>query len=100
MSASSNSDLFGGDNEYASASWENGDGETIPEISLNETVVPGKYKTTVSNILSKHCAEIKNSTEEVTQPIGSVSRKKLKELITKHNNVNIVTGKQIGRAHV
>lgn len=86
MSATANSDLFGTDNEYASASWENGDGETIPEISLNETVVPGKYKTTVSNILSKHCAEIKNSTEEVTQPVASVSRKKLKELITKHNN--------------
>ena len=44
--------------------------EPSAAVSL-DTTVPGKYKSTVSNILSKHC------TEET-----------------------IVTGKQIGRAHV
>ncbi len=71
--------------EYASATWENGDGESIPDFSL-DTTVPGKYKSTISNILSKHCSEVKNSSEEVTQSITSVSKKKLRELVSKHNN--------------
>lgn len=71
--------------EYASAAWENGDGESIPDFTL-DTTVPGKYKSTISNILSKHCAEVKNSSDEIVQPISSISKKKLKELITKHNN--------------
>jgi hypothetical protein len=70
--------------DYASASWE--DGESIPEISLDNTVVPGKYKATVSNILSKHCAEVRNLSDEIVQPVVNVSKKKLKELISKHNN--------------
>jgi hypothetical protein len=69
--------------EYASASWE--DGESIPEISLDNTV-PGKFKTSVTNILSKHCSELKTSSDDIIQPVASVSKKKLKELITKHNN--------------
>ncbi len=71
--------------EYASAAWEGGDGDTIPDFSL-DTPVPGKYKATISNILSKHCSEVKNSSDEIVQPITSVSKKKLKELIGKHNN--------------
>jgi hypothetical protein len=71
--------------DYAPAQWENGDGEHIPEISLDSNL-PGKYSSTISNILSKHCAEIKTGSEEVLQPIASVSRKKLKDLVTKHNN--------------
>jgi len=71
--------------EYSSAAWENGDGNSIVDFSL-DTTVPGKYKATISNILSKHCAEIKNTSEEVTQAITTVSKKKLKELIIKHNN--------------
>ena len=43
--------------EYSSAAWENGDGNSIVDFSL-DTTVPGKYKATISNILSKHCAEI------------------------------------------
>jgi hypothetical protein len=74
-----------GSPEYASVAWENGDGESIPDFTL-DTTVPGKYKSTISNILSKHCAEVKNSSDEVVQPIVSISKKKLKELITKHNN--------------
>jgi hypothetical protein len=85
--SSSNQVLQGptGSPEYASATWENGDGESIPDFSL-DTTVPGKYKSTISNILSKHCSEVKNSSEEVTQSITSVSKKKLRELVSKHNN--------------
>jgi hypothetical protein len=71
--------------DFASAAWENGDGESIPDFSLDSNV-PGKYKTTVSNILSKHCSEVKNASEEVIQQVTSVSKKRLKELIAKHNN--------------
>jgi Zinc finger, C3HC4 type (RING finger) len=71
--------------DYASAAWET-EGDSIPEISLDNTILPGKYKTTVTNILSKHCAEIKTSSDEIVQPLSSISKKKLKELITKHNN--------------
>jgi hypothetical protein len=68
---------------YAAASWEEGD--SIPDFSLDNSI-PGKYKTTISNILSKHCAEVKTNTDEIVQPIVNISRKKLKELVTKHNN--------------
>ena len=61
------------------------DGEHIPEISLDGNQ-PGKYSSTISNILSKHCAEIKTSADDVLQPITSISRRKLKELVNKHNN--------------
>jgi hypothetical protein len=71
--------------QYASVAWENGDGESIPDFSL-DTTVPGKFKSTISNILSKHCAEVKSSSDEIVQPIISLSKKKLKELITRHNN--------------
>lgn len=74
-----------GSPEYSSVAWENGDGENIPEFSL-DTQIPGKYKSTVSNILSKHCAEVKGASDEIIQPVVSVSKKKLRELITKHNN--------------
>lgn len=74
-----------GSPQYASVGWENGDGESIPDFSL-DTAIPGKYKTTISNILSKHCAEVKVSSDDIVHPIISVSKKKLKELITRHNN--------------
>jgi hypothetical protein len=74
-----------GSPQYTSVTWENGDGESIPDFSL-DTNVPGKFKTTISNILSKHCAEVKLSSDDIVQPIISLSKKKLKELITRHNN--------------
>jgi hypothetical protein len=87
MSSSGNQIYQGpsGLSEYSSVTWENGDGNSIVDFTL-DTDVPGKYKSTVSNILSKHCAEVKNTSEEVTQAITTVSKKKLKELILKHNN--------------
>ena len=45
------------------------------EITLD--TIPGKFKTTVINILSKHCSEIKISSDDI-QPIN-VAKKKLKE---------------------
>ena len=86
MSSSVGNNIIQGQSpEYASESWENGDGETIPNFTL-DTTLTGKYKATISNILSKHCVEVKNSSDELVQPITSISKKKLKELITKHNN--------------
>jgi hypothetical protein len=71
--------------DYASAAWENGDGESLPDFSL-DAPVPGKFKSTITNILSKHCTEVKLTSDELIQPIISVSKKKLRELITKHND--------------
>ena len=48
--------------------------------------IPSKYRSTVSNILLKHCSEIKIGEDEIIQPMHSISKKRLKELITKHNN--------------
>ena len=36
--------------------------------------------------MSKHCAEVKISSDEIIQPVVNISKKKLKELISKHNN--------------
>ena len=66
--------------EYAS--WDEDD---ISDITLNTLDIPGKFKTTVTNILSSHCCEIKTVSDDIVQPIN-VAKKKLKELITKHNN--------------
>ena len=59
--------------EYSSVTWENGDGSSIVDFTL-DTDVPGKYKATVSNILSKHCAEVKNTSEEITQTITTQTK--------------------------
>jgi hypothetical protein len=64
---------------------KNGDEESLVDFSL-DTHIPGKYKSTISNILSKHCSEVKNNSEEITQSIASISKKKLRELVSKHNN--------------
>jgi hypothetical protein len=62
------------------------DVNSIPSISLDADVeTPGKYKSTITNILSKHCSEVKTASESVVQPILSVSKKKLKELVNKHD---------------
>ena len=70
--------------EYAPATWE-AEGDSIPAFTLDSSI-PGKYKTTVSNILSRHCGEVKTATDETIQPVVTISKKKLRELITKHNN--------------
>jgi len=61
------------------------DDDTFPEHSA-ERFIPDRYKQTVTNILSKHCTDIKLSSEEISQTISTISKKKLKDLITKHNN--------------
>jgi len=51
-----------------------------------EHIHPGKYKTAITNILSKHQNEIKTCTEEVIQNLTSISKKKLKDLVQQHNH--------------
>lgn len=64
--------------EYAAASssWEHAG---APEEA------PGKYKSTVTNIMTKHCAAIQSECDEVISSLVSFSKKKLKDLIHKHN---------------
>jgi len=62
--------------------------ESLPDIVPDSTLaaLPGKYSSTVSHILSKHCTEVKLSSEELCQSLTAVAKKKLKDLIVKHNN--------------
>ena len=63
------------------------DDDSIPEFHLDSAAPStGKFKTAVTNILSKHCSEVKNASDEIIQSSVSVSKKKLKELVHKHNN--------------
>jgi len=65
---------------------EDFDDDSIPEYSV-ERVVPDRYKHTISNALSAQCATIKLSSDEISQNITTVSKKKLKDLVAKHNNI-------------
>ena len=65
--------------------WELGDADSIPEMSL-DTIIPGKFKSTMTNILSRHGTEVKLLSEESIQTTSQLSKKKLKDLITKQNN--------------
>ena len=44
------------------------------------------YTTTVQNILNRHNTEIRSNTEPIIQPLHQVSRKRLRELVQRHNN--------------
>jgi hypothetical protein len=66
-------------NSIESSIWEE-----IPDLS-SDLYSSDKYKSTVTHILSKHCMEIKSVADETIQH-SHISKKKLKELITKHNN--------------
>lgn len=69
-------------NRVEFAAWD--EVEVAPD--LYDTGVPGKYRSTVSNILSKHCTEVKLLSEDTIQTTSHLSKKKLKDLITKQNN--------------
>lgn len=63
----------------------------IPKLSLEskelkESKSSRKFKTSVTNILSKHCSEVKNASDDIIQTTVNLSKKKLKELVHKHNN--------------
>jgi hypothetical protein len=58
--------------------------DSMPDMSLSSH--PGKFKTSVSTILSKHCSEVKNVSDEMVQSAIGISKKKLKDLVVKHNN--------------
>lgn len=45
------------------------------------------YTTTTQNILTRQGSEIRSNVDIVMQPIHQVSRKRVRELITKHNNL-------------
>ena len=69
--------------EYIPAEWDHNMDDSFSEM---EDYIPGKYKSTVTTILSKHCLEIKSTVEDFAYTHTQASKKKLKELITKHNN--------------
>lgn len=70
--------------EIAPQEWDIGNGDNLPDCI--EDVQSGKFKSTITTIFSKHGMEMKSSAEDVTQILIHTSKKKLKELIAKHNN--------------
>jgi len=64
--------------------WDIENGDSLPDFI--EDVQPGKMKSTMTTIFSKHGMEIKSMAEDVTQILIHTSKKKLKDLISKHNN--------------
>jgi hypothetical protein len=60
--------------------------EDDAEVAFDSSAIPGKYSSTVSNILSKQCTEVKLISEEMIQTASHLSKKKLKDLIIKQNN--------------
>ena len=71
--------------EMVSDFQEHVDEDSIPELSLDSSTT-GKFKTSVTNILSKHCSEVKNASDDIVQSAIGASKKKLKDLAQKHNN--------------
>jgi len=61
------------------------DSESVSK-SKNTIESGSKYKTSITNLLSKHCMDVKLSSEDIVHSLTAVSKKKLKELITYHNN--------------
>ena len=70
--------------EAAPLIWDIENGDALPEDI--EDVQSGKFKSTMTTIFSKHGMEIKSASEDVTQMLIHTSKKKLKDLISKHNN--------------
>jgi len=70
-------------NRVEFASWD--EVEVVPDL-YDTSGVTGKYRSTVSNVLSKHCTEVKLLSEDMIQTTSHLSKKKLKDLITKQNN--------------
>lgn len=70
--------------EYASSSassWENG-GHAGNAGHAEDS---GKYTSTITNIMAKHCAAIQSECDEVIPSLVAFSKKKLKDLIHKHD---------------
>lgn len=62
------------------------DDERPLEFSLDNQSGPGPYSSALQNIFGRHCAEIRAQTEATILPLHQISRKRLKEVITKQNN--------------
>ena len=71
---------------YASAELNEEDEMRPIEFSLDGVSAPGPYTTSIQNIFSRHCAEIRTNSEIILAPIQQVSRKKIRELISRQNN--------------
>lgn len=56
------------------------------EFSLDAQAGPGAYSSALQNIFGRHCAEIRTQTDATIAPLHQVSRKKLREIVSKQNN--------------
>lgn len=71
--------------EYNNIEYDEDIDDSVPEYSV-ERFIPDKYKNTITNLISKHCTDISSIADEISQNVTAIPRKKLKDLIAKHNN--------------
>lgn len=73
--------------QYFGAADLNDDDELRPlEFTLDTPVGPGPYSSALQNIFSRHCAEIRLQSDTSITSLQQISRKRLRELVTKQNN--------------
>jgi len=76
------------DNQYGSYASANHDTEDA--MSLDFGFISGNsssYTNVMQNVLTRHASEIRTNTDAVMQPLHQVARKRVRELITKHNQL-------------
>jgi len=70
---------------YASANHDTEESATLDFGFLSGS--SNSYTSTMQNVLTRHATEIQGSAVAYAQPLHQVARKRVRELITKHNNL-------------
>jgi hypothetical protein len=74
-------------NQYASIhELDENDFQSLDYGLLSTSTIAGTYTTSVQTIFGRHSSEIRNQSESVTQPLHQISKRRIRELITKQNN--------------
>jgi hypothetical protein len=66
--------------------WDDQIVENTFENMVESKETNSKYKTSITNLLSKQCMDIKTMSEDIVHNLTTISKKKLKDIIAKHNN--------------
>ena len=70
---------------YAPANHDTEDSMTLDFGFLNNST--SSYTSTIQNVLTRQASEIRTNTDAVMLPLHQVARKRVRELITKHNQL-------------
>jgi hypothetical protein len=74
-------------NQYASIhELDENDFQSLDYGLLSTSTVAGAYTASVQTVFGRHATEIRAQTEPITQPLHQISKRRIRELIAKHNN--------------